>query len=134
MADIAFLLIVFFIVTTKFQVDKQTVDLPSTVERQEILKESAFISIKSRGRGEVRAVNGSEVYFSDGAGLSKPMIDLDALRSNIALAVSKSPANFFVIKADEQVPYETFDLVREALRDSGAVNVTFLSKLKVEKQ
>ena len=30
MADIAFLLIVFFMITTKFQVDKQQVDLPPT--------------------------------------------------------------------------------------------------------
>ena len=45
MADIAFLLIVFFMITTKFQVDKQTVTLPATVLREEILADSAFISI-----------------------------------------------------------------------------------------
>jgi biopolymer transport protein ExbD len=134
MADIAFLLIVFFMITTKFQVDKQQVELPATVEREEILAESAFISIKKRGEGEVRAVNSSEVFFSDGVEISKPVSDLDELRQRIGLSVTQRPGNYFVIQADQDVPYETFDLVREALRDSGASRVTFLSKQKIERR
>ena len=45
--------------------------------------------------------------------------------------VQEQPEKFFVIKADEEVPYETFDMVLGALKDSGARNVTFLSRLKV---
>jgi biopolymer transport protein ExbD len=133
MADIAFLLIVFFMITTKFQVDKQQVDLPPTVEREEILAESAFISIKARGEGEVRSVNGCEVFFSDGVQISKPVVDIDDLSQRIGISVNQKPFNYFVIKADAKVPYETFDLVREALRDAGASRVTFLSKQKIER-
>ena len=133
MADIAFLLIVFFMITTKFQVDKQQVNLPPTVEREEILAESAFISIKARGEGEKAAINGCEVFFSDGVEVSQPVTDIDGLRLLIGNSVAKRPGNYYVIKADEKVPYETFDLIREALRDSGASRVTFLSKQKIEK-
>ena len=38
-----------------------------------------------------------------------------------------------MIKADNDVSYETFDLIRETLRDAGARNVTFLSKQKIER-
>ena len=133
MADIAFLLIVFFMITTKFQVDKQQVDLPPTVEREEILAESSFISIKARGEGEVRSINGCEVFFSDGVEISKPVVDIDDLRQRIGVAVATKPGNYYVLKADAKVPYETFDLIREALRDSGASRVTFLSKQKIER-
>ena len=133
MADIAFLLIVFFMITTKFQVDKQQVDLPPTVAREEILAESAFISIKALGEGETRAINGCEVYFSDGVQGSTPVVDIDDLSSRIGLVVTQKPGNYFVIKADAKVPYETFDLIREALRDAGASRVTFLSKQKIER-
>ncbi len=133
MADIAFLLIVFFMITTKFQVDKQQVDLPPTVEREEILAESAFISIKASGEGDIRSINGCEVYFSDGVDVSQPVVDIDDLRQRIGISVAQKPGNYFVLKADAKVPYETFDLIREALRDSGAQRVTFLSKQKIER-
>ena len=45
MADIAFLLIIFFMVTINFEVDKTQVYLPKTEIRLEIPKKAAYISI-----------------------------------------------------------------------------------------
>ena len=45
MADIAFLLIIFFMVTISFEVDKAQVVLPSTVVRLEIPKKAAFLRL-----------------------------------------------------------------------------------------
>jgi len=130
MADIAFLLIVFFMVSTKFQVDKQTVELPQTRLRSEILAESAFISITKPGGNAGLGVNGSVIRFSEGKTVSQPVVDLEDLQQRIASTVGQKPLQFFVIKADRDVPYETFDLVLNALKDAGAQNVTFLSKQK----
>ena len=50
MADIAFLLIIFFMVTINFEVDKTQVFLPKTTIRLEIPKKAAYISITEAGR------------------------------------------------------------------------------------
>jgi biopolymer transport protein ExbD len=130
MADIAFLLIVFFMITTKFQVDKQQVELPATKLRSEILAESAFISVTKPGVNAGLGVNGSVIRFSAGKQISLPVVDIEDLQQRVASTVSESPYRFFVIKADRDVPYETFDLVLNSLKDAGASNVTFLSRQK----
>ena len=56
MADIAFLLIVFFMVTTTISVDRTTVQLPTSMERGETPKDSAVIAIEENG----------VIHFSDG--------------------------------------------------------------------
>ena len=56
MADIAFLLIIFFMVTTVYQVDKTEVDLPVTQIRMDVPSDAAFIVISDDGL----------VKFSDG--------------------------------------------------------------------
>jgi len=49
MADIAFLLIIFFMVTISFEVDKTQVLLPKTAIRLEIPKKAAMISVTDEG-------------------------------------------------------------------------------------
>ena len=49
MADIAFLLIIFFMLTMTFEVDKTRVTLPETLVRMEIPKKAAFISVNEAG-------------------------------------------------------------------------------------
>ena len=56
MADIAFLLIVFFMVTTNITVDRTRVSLPTSMERTEVPKDAAVIAIEESG----------VVHFSDG--------------------------------------------------------------------
>ena len=59
MADIAFLLIIFFMVTINFEVDKTQVLLPKTALRLEIPKKSAYISIIESG--QIRVSSGEEI-------------------------------------------------------------------------
>ena len=59
MADIAFLLIVFFMVTITFEKDKTQVALPKTELRFEVPKEAAYISVTDSG--QIRVTNGEEM-------------------------------------------------------------------------
>jgi biopolymer transport protein ExbD len=45
MADITFMLIIFFVLTTTFSVDKTTVDLPDSISRHEAAQQSALVLI-----------------------------------------------------------------------------------------
>ena len=49
MADIAFLLIIFFMVTTAFTLDHTPMELPETEQQQQTIKGSAVISITRVG-------------------------------------------------------------------------------------
>ena len=104
--------------------------LPATVERGQILAESAFISVTKPGSSSGLGVNGSIVKFSAGKETSTPVVDVEDLQQRISASVGAQPQQFFVIKADQEVPYETFDMIMDSLREANAQNVTFLSKRK----
>ncbi len=89
MADIAFLLIVFFMVTTTISVDRTTVQLPTSMERVETPKDSALIAIEENG----------VVHFSDGEEGSRVVNPSDILPA-AAFIMSKNSLKFFLIKAD----------------------------------
>ena len=118
MADIAFLLVIFFMVTTAYSLDRTPMELPETKEQDESKKGSAVISITaeetfrfSAGEEDTHVVNGLE-------GLA------DSIRT-VAAGNSMHP---FVIKADRRVKYRVIDQVLEQLRLAGAQNVTLLSR------
>jgi biopolymer transport protein ExbD len=118
MADIAFLLIIFFMVTTAYTLDRTAMELPQTLEQEQTAKGAAIISITedetfrfSEGKDDVRLVDGI-------GGLA------EAIR-NVTAANRLHP---FVIKADRRVKYRIIDQVLEQLRSAGAENVTLLSR------
>ena len=53
MADIAFLLIIFFMLTTSFSPVKMSVDMAESVSWEEVAKDAAIIAIDPRGNIEV---------------------------------------------------------------------------------
>ena len=122
MADIAFLLIVFFMVTITFEKDKTQVTLPETDLRFEIPKEAAFISITKNG----------QVRTTDGEAMSTPtpIEDVVTFADNV---VRMFPGRAFVLKADEEVPYEKVDKVLDSLKQA-RVEIIYLLSLaqKVE--
>jgi biopolymer transport protein ExbD len=118
MADIAFLLIIFFMVTTAFSLDRTAMELPATEQQEQTAKGAAIISITedetfrfSEGKEDVRLVDGI-------GGLA------DAIRG-VTAANRLHP---FIIKADRRVKYRVIDQVLEQLRSAGAENVTLLSR------
>ena len=118
MADIAFLLIIFFMVTTAYSLDRTAMELPTTEQQEQTAKGAAIISITedetfrfSEGKEDVRLVDGV-------GGLS------EAIR-RVTTANRLHP---FIIKADRRVKYRVIDQVLEQLRSAGAENVTLLSQ------
>ena len=78
MADIVFLLIIFFMVTISFEVDKTQVILPRTELRYEIPKKSAFVSVTEAG----------QIKVSDGEQISSPVGSLEDVLSFAATVVA----------------------------------------------
>ncbi len=106
MADIAFLLIIFFMLTMTFEVDKTKVELPKTHLRYEIPKKAAYVAIDKGG--QIKVSNGEELSASVG--------NSDDVLSFAAGVIAIDPAKEFVIKADGNVDYAEVDAVMDALK------------------
>jgi biopolymer transport protein ExbD len=118
MADIAFLLIIFFMVTTAFTLDRTAMELPETQQQEQTAKGAAIISITvdetfrfSEGTEDVRRVEG-----------------IGGLAEAIRGVTAANRLHPFIIKADRRVKYRVIDQVLEQLRSAGAENVTLLSR------
>ncbi len=117
MADIAFLLIIFFMVTINFEVDKTQVLLPKAAIRLEIPKKSAYISITETG--QIRVSAGDEI--------SVPVPGPEEVLSFASTVVATDPTRAFVLKADRTVPFRYVDRVIDALKQSKAEVIYLLS-------
>ena len=118
MADIAFLLIIFFMVTLSFEVDKTQVVLPKTAIRLEVPKKAAYISITENG--QIRVSSGEEI--------SVPVPGPEDVLSFAAGVVAMDPTKEFVLKADRDVPYRHVDRVVDALKQAKARTIYLLSQ------
>ena len=123
MADIAFLLIVFFMVTTAYSLDRTPMELPATAQQEQTQKGSALISITH-----------DEVYrFSAGEADAQVVDGIGGLAAAIREVTAANKLHPFVIKADRRVKYRVIDQVLEQLRSAGAENVTLLSQGEVNR-
>ena len=122
MADIAFLLIIFFMVTTAFSVDRTSMTLPQTREQQQVAKGAAVISIAPD----------RSLRFSPGEADVVSVADMAALGARIRAVTRANTLHPFVIKADRGVPYRLIDQVLEELRQAGAQDVALLSSAERE--
>jgi len=117
MADIAFLLIIFFMVTTAYTLDRTQMDLPQTAEQQQTAKGAAIIAITADGA----------LRFSAGEQDTAAVDGLDTLGMHIRDVAVRNKLHPFVIKADRRAKYRVIDAVLEQLRNAGAENVALLS-------
>jgi biopolymer transport protein ExbD len=117
MADIAFLLIIFFMVTITFEVDKTQVTLPKSALRFEVPKKAAYISVTSEGM--IRVSSGEEV--------SVVVPGPEDVLSFAASVVATDPQKAFVVKADQTVRYEYVDRVIDALKQAKVETLYLLS-------
>ncbi len=118
MADIAFLLIIFFMVTTAYSLDHTPMDLPATQEQEQSAKGAAIISITSD----------DQMRFSAGDADTKPLAGLEELTAQVRAVTATNRMHPFTLKADRRTKYRTIDAVLEQLRAAGAENVTLLSQ------
>jgi biopolymer transport protein ExbD len=119
MADIAFLLIVFFMVTISFEKDKTQVALPKTDLRFEIPKIVAYISVTDQG--VIRATAGDE--------MSTPLDAADVV-TFAANVVAIHPGRPIVLKADGDVPYERVDKIIDSLKQAKVELIYLLADAK----
>jgi biopolymer transport protein ExbD len=117
MADIVFLLIIFFILTFNIEVDKTTVALPKSMLRVEPPKKSALISITDAGQMRV----------SDGESTSTPVSSPEDVLSFASEVTARNPDKEFVLKADRGVPYRYVDRVIDSLKQARVTVVYLLS-------
>ena len=117
MADIAFLLIIFFMLTITFEVDKTQVQLPKTTLRYEIPKQSAYVSIDPNGR----------IRVSAGTEASSLVSAADEVLSMAATVIAADPQKVFVVKAHGEVEWLKVDEVIDALKRAKVRDVYLLS-------
>ncbi len=117
MADIAFLLIIFFMLTTSFSPERTSVQLPSSETQAEVSDQAAIVAITADG----------EIHFTDGEAQSTPIATVKDLGDLVKALVSLAQNKEFLIKADEKVRFEAVDDVLEALRNNGAKNIGMLT-------
>ncbi len=124
MADIAFLLIIFFMLTTSFSPERTSVQLPSSETQAEVSDQAAIVAITAEG----------EIHFTDGEAPSEPVADVKDLGVIVKALVGLVQNKEFLIKADEKVRFEAVDQVLEALRNNGAKNIGMLTVRRAPKE
>jgi len=121
MADIVFLLIVFFVLTYKVEVDKTQMNLPETWNRKKIPEKAAVISIAPPDRG-------STIRVSTGKEMALPVSTIEEVITFASTEVAKNPNREFILKADKDSPYGRVDEVLDALKQSKVKYIYLLSE------
>ena len=120
MADIAFLLIIFFMLTTSFSPERTSVRLPESEIRTEVSKDAAIVAITAEGT----------IKFTGG---ERPSFDVS--HQELGLYAQEIlefiPTKEFVVKADRSVRYQLIDEVLEQLRLHGAKRIGLLTDRRV---
>lgn len=126
MADIAFLLIIFFMVTTVHELDKTSVNLPLAKSREEAAVGSAIVILGSLGNGQY------EYKFSDGENMSRQIPGPDALFLEASRLIARNPDKQFILKADGDVRFEKIDELLDNLRKADVRKVLLLSHQAID--
>ena len=118
MADIAFLLLIFFMVSTVFQKDKKReIEWPEAEASEKIdAKQKEILNIWVEGTGDVY-INDLHWDMEEVRGVVRPLY-----AENTRLVVS--------IRSDQNVPYRYIDLVQRELQAAGALRVVFAAELE----
>ena len=129
MADIVFLLLVFFILTYKVEVDRTKMDLPDTWIRIKVPEKAAVISISPRDANPPLTIR-----VSTGEEMSLPVSTDEEIVTFASTEVAQNPNKEFIVKADESVPYERVDAVLDALKQSKVKYIFLLSEQKTVRE
>jgi len=123
LADIAFLLLIFFMVTTVFQSDRdRPIQWPEANAAEKIdEKQKNILNIWMERDGQV-FINDQPIPMQDISAIVGPLY----AQSDRALIIS--------IRGDRDVPYRFMDLVQKELVEAGVVRVVFAAQLEQSMQ
>ena len=119
LADIAFLLLIFFMVTTVFRKETpREIEQPEASATQQVdEKRKNIMHLWVEQDGSV-FINDAQVPMQNIAGLVQQMYE----ETDRQLVVA--------IRSDREVPYGTINQITEALRDGGALRVNFATNFE----
>jgi biopolymer transport protein ExbD len=121
MADIAFLLIIFFMVTTTHEVDRTSVNLPAAEIREKAEQGAAIVVL-------ARDETGNVVYkFSDGEAMSQLVSGPEDIFLEASRLTSRDPQQQFALKAEGAVHFEKIDELLDQMRRGGVSRVLLLT-------
>ncbi len=126
MADIAFLLIIFFMVTTVHEVDRTSVNLPLSKIREEAEKGAAIVvlAMATNSAGQETLV----YKFSDGKEMSNTVGGPDDIYLEAARLTHIDKTRQFILKADGTIRFEKIDELLDAMRKGGVQRVLLLAQ------
>ena len=122
MADIAFLLIIFFMVTTVHEVDRTSVNLPLSGTRVESEKGAAIVVLAKDKFGELFYM------FSDGKQMSVNLNGPEEIYHEASTITYRDETTQFILKADGDVRFEKIDELLDTLRRADVQNVLLLAQ------
>ena len=122
MADIAFLLIIFFMVTTVTQVDRTRVDLPLSKQNLEAKPEAAVVVVHDIGNDQV------EYKFSNGKDMSDSLAGPEEVWSEAQQVMYEDSTKQFMLKADGNVRFYHIDQIMDTLRRAGVRQLLLLTQ------
>jgi biopolymer transport protein ExbD len=130
MADIAFLLIVFFMVTTTHEVDRTSVNLPKATIREKAEGGSpVVVMFKDLQTGDL-------LYkFSDGETMSQSIPGPDAIyleASRLTFNEIPGQETQFMLKASGDIAFEKIDELLDQMRRGGVQKVLLLTDKTAE--
>ena len=118
MADIAFLLLIFFMVSTVFQKDKKREILWPEAEASEKIDE------KQKDILNIWVEQNGDVYIND------LRWQMDEVRTVVRPLFGENTNLVVSIRSDQNVPYRYIDLVQKELQAAGALRVVFAAELE----
>ena len=119
LADIAFLLLIFFMVTTVFRTDKEQDIVWPAAEATEKIDEKRDDILN------IWLTQAGEIFIND-----QPMT-MDQVRPIVAPIYADSDRRLVVsIRSDREVPYRLIDEMQEQLKAAGVVRVVFATELE----
>jgi biopolymer transport protein TolR len=126
MADIAFLLIIFFMVTTVHEVDRTSVNLPLAKTREEAEKGAAIVVMHKDDTGQIA------YKFSDGEAMSQLVNSAEDIYFEASRLIYSDSTKQFVFKADGAIQFEKVDELLDQMRRAGVQNVLLLTQQQTE--
>ena len=125
MADIAFLLIIFFMVTTVHDVDRTNVNLPLALIREKADQGSPVVVMTQ----DPQQTYGELTYkFSNGTDMSNAVGGLRDIYLEVSQITYVNDQAQFVVKADGDMSFEKIDELLDTLREAGAQRLLLLTQ------